>query len=214
MNLLDWLSRPSPRFNYMETYSGGVYFPAAPRAQDVRIIDIAHHLSMLCRFTGAVRTFYSVAEHSVHVSHIVPPEHALAGLMHDAAEAYLNDVNRPLKQNLGDYKKIEALNWRAIAPCFGLPLDIPQCIHDADNAMLLVERARLMPPTQRNWDIHPPGEMMQAARKRLIFAAPPDQAERLFLDRFYELTRGRPYNVVTDSTLLDLVTRYRFAEGH
>ena len=131
---------------YIRTFTGRRYYPADPRAEDISLEDIAHHLSMLCRFTGAVSRFYSVAEHSVLVSKVVPPEHAFAGLMHDAVEAYLGDVSRPVKQMLPDYKALEAINWKVMAERFGLPYKLPPCIKEADIAVYYAERAELMPP--------------------------------------------------------------------
>src|SRR3990167_7917384 len=171
----------------MCTFSGVQYFPANPRVEDVRIVDIAHHLARLCRFTGAIKTeHYSVAEHSVHVSHTVPPEHTFAGLMHDAPEAYMNDVNRPLKHSLPDYKRIEQLNWAVIAEKFGLPAELPPEVHDADAAVFLTEQALLLPPLPARGEY-----AAQAGAAVEILSLAPNAAERLFLARFYELTRGR-----------------------
>src|SRR5687768_6677184 len=71
------------------------------------IEDIANNLSKICRFTGSVDKFYSVGQHSVIVSHVVPPEQALAGLMHDASEAFMSDLNSPLKALMKAYKALE-----------------------------------------------------------------------------------------------------------
>lgn len=185
----EYRSPHAHRGDWMITFSGVQYYPTVPRAADVRIVDIAHHLSMLCRFTGAVRKFYSVAEHSVHVSYCVPHEHALTGLLHDATESYVNDLSRPLKRSLPDYRAIEHLNWVAICEKFALPVAMPQCIHDADNAVLNAERDALMPPMSTaqlaEW---PQCEWVAPVT---IMALPPNGAEALFLQRYTELTRGR-----------------------
>lgn len=179
------------RGDWMETYTGAKYYPCSPLARDIRIADIAHHLSMICRFTGAVRRFYSVAEHSVHVSYCVPPEMALQGLLHDAEEAYVTDQGRPVKHSflmLG-YRIIARRNWLVIAQKFGLPRDLDREVHYADNSVLLAERAALMYPTNRPWSI--PAE----AAEITIHGWSPDDAEQAFLDRYYELTRGQPQRV-------------------
>jgi len=85
---------------WIQTISGRKFPLAEPDPNQIDIEDIAHALSMLCRFNGHCTQFYSVAEHSMHVSHEISNDLALAGLLHDAAEAYLGDVPSPLKKEL------------------------------------------------------------------------------------------------------------------
>ncbi len=85
----------------MQTFSRTMFYPLDPHPEDVHIVDIAHALANICRFGGHAKRFYSVAQHSVLVSRIVEPEDALHGLMHDAAEAYVGDVVRPIKHMPG-----------------------------------------------------------------------------------------------------------------
>lgn len=134
------------------TATGRRFWPLDLRPEDISINDIAHSLSNLCRFGGHCLDFYSVAEHSVYVSYVVPPEHALPGLMHDATEAYVTDVPRPLKRGLGAvYEEIEAGAWRAICAAFALPLELPECVKHADNAVLMAEKQQIMCSTPHPW---------------------------------------------------------------
>ena len=84
--------------DWIQTFTGRAFYVLDPRPEDVDIEDIAHALSMQCRFAGHCREFYSVAQHSVTASWLVPPEDALWGLLHDAAEAYVVDLPRPIKR--------------------------------------------------------------------------------------------------------------------
>src|SRR5437868_2917508 len=118
---------------WMQTSSGVAYYPLDPLPGDINIEDIAHALSNLCRFGGHCRRFYSVAEHSILVSRVVPRQHALQGLLHDATEAYMVDVPRPLKVELDNYARIEDLNWRCIAAVFGVPYEMHESVKRADN---------------------------------------------------------------------------------
>jgi len=83
--------------SYIQTLSGKKFSYQFATADDIDIEDIANALSNICRFAGHLPEFYSVAQHSVLVSQIVPPEFAFEALMHDAAEAYCQDIPAPLK---------------------------------------------------------------------------------------------------------------------
>lgn len=126
-----------------------------PSPDGVCLEDIAQALSKICRFTGHTKEFYSVAEHSCLVMQIVndlmggeaPREIQVAALMHDATEAYINDINTPLKRMLPDYRAVEASVWtNAIAPKFGIPIEIPKIVKMADKLAYMIERNQLMPP--------------------------------------------------------------------
>ena len=182
------------RGNWMQTYSGGLYWPSDPRPEDVRIEDIAHHLAMLCRYTGAVRRFYSIAEHSVLVSLMVPPQHALSGLLHDATEAYLNDINRPVKRSPGmeGYRVIEARNWRVIAKAFGLPVIHPAEVEKADAEALFHEQAALMPSEPPGLDFGMGLPRPAVVRPDLIKGWSWEEAKDVFLTRYQEITVATP----------------------
>lgn len=133
---------------WIRTWSGGRFDFAAPSAADIRLEDIAHALGQLCRFTGHTSSFYSVAEHSVHVSHLVPPEHARWALLHDAAEAYIGDVARPLKLTAGmdGYRELEARVEAAVLEAFGVELtpEAVEAVKKADLQMLSLEARELL----------------------------------------------------------------------
>ena len=106
---------------WIQTYTGRQFWPLAPQAEHVDIRDIAHSLAMQCRFNGHCRGFYSVAQHSVLVSQVVPPEDALWGLLHDAAEAYISDLPRPLKNTAPEFRAAEHRLLTVILGRLGCP---------------------------------------------------------------------------------------------
>lgn len=133
----------SPTDVFMETYSGRKFHVLSPSPSDIDIHDIARGLAMQCRFGGHVHQFYSVAEHSVRVSQILPKSMALAGLLHDASEAYIGDMIRPLKQTaeLGNqYHLIEDRLMACIAAKFKFEWPLPQAVKEADNILLFTEK--------------------------------------------------------------------------
>lgn len=172
--------------DWLQTYTGVAYWPLDPRADEVRIEDIAHALSQLCRYTGHCKRFYSVAEHSIHVSRLVPPEHALTGLLHDATEAYINDLNRPLKYQLPQYRQVEDINWLVMAEKFGLPVEMPPCVKQADGAMLWAERRALfMTDAPLAWGMGVPEPNPYPELGYIGWS--PEVAKFVFLRRFAEL---------------------------
>jgi len=173
--------------NWICTYTGRRFYPTAPRAQDVDIVDIAHALSNLCRYTGHCREFYSVAQHSFCVARVVLKSFGAdlvtirAALLHDAAEAYTNDIARPLKVSLPRYKEIEAAVQQAIYERFGVVNFDYAAIKKADNAVLAAEAKTLMVNTV-DWCLPEP-----APDYLKIVPLPPASAKCVFEDTWQYL---------------------------
>lgn len=169
--------------SWMQTYSGLKFWPLDPREDEVDIRDIAHSLSMQCRYGGHSLRFYSVAEHSVHMARMVSPENALWALLHDAAEAYVADVPRPLKRHLPGYKEVEARVMASICDHFDLAHEMPAEVHEADERILSDEIHQNMESMEwHNRHASPLGVALE-------FWTPP-VAELYFMDAFRKLTRG------------------------
>lgn len=179
--------------DWLQTFTGRQFWPLDPRADEVWIEDIAHALGNLCRFGGHCDNFYSVAEHSVYVSYVVPEEIALIGLLHDAAEAYLVDVPRPIKRHLADYFIIEGRLETAIAERFGFDhrLIADPRIKEADNRVMVTEKEQIMKQPPAQW--YDPG--VGPVQDLRIACWAPGQAREAFLRRFVELV-GRDSEAV------------------
>lgn len=180
---------------YMQTFTGRYFYPLAPDAGNVDVRDIAHGLAMVCRFGGHTRFHYSVAQHSVIVSRIVPRELALWGLLHDASEAYLGDTIQPLKTQdaWGTFREIEGALQRCIIEQWaGLPWPEPHEVKAADRKALVTERrdvlgAPLVPYDPATWEAS--GAPLPTPMTERIEPWSPDRASVEFLWRFHELTR-------------------------
>lgn len=170
--------------SWIQTYSGKRFFPLMPRADDLDIADIAHSLSLLCRFNGHCRVFYSVAEHCVRVSERLPPELGRWGLLHDAAEAYLSDLPRPIKSKMPWFRQVEDRLLALIAERFELAWPMPTAVAEVDSRLLATEARDLMRPPPASWDlgVEPYPEPITPWEASL--------AEQRFLDRYAGLTRG------------------------
>lgn len=115
-----------------------------PTESSIKILDIANALSMLCRFGGHVRRFYSVAQHSVLVMALAPEELKKEALLHDAAEAFVGDVIKPLKNLVGEpYDIIEFRFSQVIYQKFGLDRHKLEAIKKYDLMALQLEHKAL-----------------------------------------------------------------------
>lgn len=172
---------------WQQTYLGKRFEFHRPTAQMVDIRDVAQALSLQCRFNGMCREFYSVAQHSVHVSSLLPPYLRLVGLLHDASEAYLGDLITPVKAMVPQFKVLEMKVEQAVADRFHFDsdlLDDPR-VKAADRVMLATEATQLLD--------HPPvGWGVNMADQAGFTLAPlgPAEARKLFLATFEGLYDG------------------------
>jgi uncharacterized protein len=181
---------------YIATASGKQFFLLEPRLEDVDIVDIAHALSMQCRWTGHCKFHYSVAQHSYYCSFLGPDNEAFDRLMHDAPEAYIGDLNRPLKHYTEAgvaYRRQEETIQKVIAERFGYSVIEPPSVKTADNLMLYTEKKQIMGYTFD--EAKDADEVVRTAKEEtapiLIEQWSPSHAKTMFLKRFEELYKGR-----------------------
>lgn len=162
---------------WIQTYTGKQFWPLNPKIEDINIFDIAHALSMNCRFNGHCKRFYSVAEHSVLVSLYCDNE--LDGLMHDASEAYLPDIARPIKNYFQDFKLTEKQLLKRIYKRYNIISNAQT--KEIDVRILLDEKNQIMSNSPDDWGIDnkPLGVQIRCWL--------PTQAKDEFLKRFMEL---------------------------
>lgn len=172
--------------HWMQTYTGLKFDPINPTLDTICIEDIAHALANICRYGGHTVRFYSVAEHSIMVSQFCET-YPLDGLLHDAAEAYIGDMIKPIKMFLSEindtlFRGIEDDIYAVIAEKFGLQIPIPKEVKDIDFRALGTEREEAM-SNHLNHKWYHIGEPLPAK----IFFYNPELSEQMFLARYYDL---------------------------
>lgn len=194
------LLKRDPATIYMHMADGGKYYPFAPRAEDIHIDTIAHHLACAGRWNGATqhptnpdRIFYSVAEHSVYVSEYMEhelerPDLALQALLHDAPEYVVGDMIRPMKYSTvfhEPFKAVEELNEKVINAKFGLPFPLDPLVKLADEAVCTAEANQIVPKrADLEWESERMHDTSAVARIRIEMLNP-KQARDLFMGRYW-----------------------------
>lgn len=166
-------------------HSGRAFDLLNPRADMINPLDIAHALAHTCRFNGHCTRHYSVAQHSMLVAELVPAEDQLHALLHDATEAFVGDMVRPLKHlpAMSAYREIEQRIWLAICQQFHLVPELPESVKQADMVALATERRDLMPDHPSEW------ECLRGVRpsSHTIATWSPTFARQAYYDRLLEL---------------------------
>lgn len=174
---------------FIEIGRGQFFNLLVPDPAGIHPTDVGQSLGNQCRFTGFTRRFYSVAEHSVILSHLVDPEHAKAALIHDAPEAYVKDTARPLKKAYPITATFEDPIWAVMAPAWGVDLKLPDQVVEYDMRICSNEKIALLSPNweeQEHWrayiEKYPPLPGVEFAP-----FCPPEVAGVLWVSRFNEL---------------------------
>jgi len=169
---------------WIQTFTSQRFNPINPDPATINIEDIAHALSNICRFTGHASVFYSVAEHSVLTSYVCDYKNRLTMLLHDGSEAYLSDIASPVKRSpdFEKYREIENTLQTAIYKKFGINDLDEEDIKRSDLMLLATEARDLMTPLRFDW-VQP----MKPLPFKIV-PLPPQEAKRLFMQRFVELT--------------------------
>ena len=171
--------------SFIKTFSGKHFYYDRINKDDIVINDIAVSLSNICRFAGHLSHFYSVAQHAVLCSMLVPQEFAFEALMHDATEAYCQDIPAPLKRLLPDYKRMEEKIDAVIREKYGLPQAMSTPVKYADLIMLATERRDLGLDDGSFWPVL---EGIPATEMFNVIPLAPGHAYGMFMERFNELS--------------------------
>lgn len=177
--------------NWIQTFTGRKFDVMNPRAEDVCWLDIAHSLAHQCRFNGHTKQFYSVAHHCVLASKHVPERFALLALLHDAAEAYIGDMPKPVKDLFPQFSRMEEAILAAIHEKAGLingySYEEAQWICGIDLRLLMTERDQLMSKPPEPWGLDHPD--LRPEPVPVVISCEPDFEiyKGLFLRRLVEL---------------------------
>jgi anaerobic glycerol-3-phosphate dehydrogenase len=174
---------------WIQMQDGMPVWPLDSKPEEIRIKDIAHSLALQCRWNGHCRKFYSVAQHSVMVSRkaeLECPEAALWGLMHDATEAYMCDIPRPIKPLLTGYKEAENRLAQVICEKYNIPVtkEIYDHVKAADDDELDIEAQSLLNKSVIPWR----ASGYKVATADHINPWSWEEAKEAFLKRFIHLT--------------------------
>jgi hypothetical protein len=175
--------------DWIHTTHGNRFFPFDPKEEEIRITEIAHSLGNICRFVGHCKHFYSVAEHSIHVSKLVPKHLACPALLHDAAEAYMGDLSRPIKQYIPVFSDIEEKIMKAVYSKFGYDLseNEKEVIREADNRVLAHEARQIMRGNTKDWNLDPMAEIYPEEVKIRFYS--PDVSRVMFLKQYLKVIK-------------------------
>lgn len=185
---------------WIRTYSGLRFNYDDIHGSEIRIEDIAHALSNMCRFGGHSKEFYSVAQHSVHVMHHVPDWAKYPALLHDSGEAYTGDIVTPLKgwvaENIYEgmalsstgvtqlEKRICTHVLTSLHPDLMCFEDWEKPVKEADERMLLTEARDLLRGGANGFGSELKPYPMQ------VIPWPPKVAKVRFLDAYFQVTKG------------------------
>ena len=175
--------------DYITTYTKIHFTPLEPKEEDICIRDIAHALSLMSRANGHFPKFYSVGQHCIHCCEEAAARgytrrEQLACLLHDASEAYLADITRPVKKNLSLYKEMENVLQGSIFEKYlgTLSSDEEKIWRELDDTLLYYEFEHFMGEKLYEW----PGELLS----RPVFDTEPFAVtEQKYLEWFERLYR-------------------------
>lgn len=176
---------------FITTYEGRKFFPLDPRVEGVSIHDIAHAHALTCRWTGATRNHYPLAQHCVLVCREARKrgfsgDVQLWGLFHDGSEGYICDLARPVKVEIAGYRSVETRLQDTIVASLGLPPEMPAIIKHLDDVLLCTEARDLTRNQMRGWS----AEMTEERLPYRIRAWPMWYAEIAFLREYKRLRPG------------------------
>lgn len=180
---------------FMTMHSGRLVHFLDPRPEEIWADDIAHALSLVCRFGGHVDQFYSVAQHCIEVATLLkqrghPVEMQLCGLLHDATEAYLGDVISPVKQVVPKFKEIENNLEKVIYARYGLPFEeMPSEVKQADRDMLKAEARSLFAVDAYQYGFNYLGAAAEDAKCLNWPVMGPEEAKTTYLEQLGLLWR-------------------------
>ena len=170
---------------WIQTYSGIRFDVLDPKPDQICIEDIAHALSLICRFNGHTKFPYSVAQHCVLMSDIIP-EFKFEALMHDCAETWYTDIPKPFKIHLPDFNDYENRVLKQAARRFGFQFPFAQMVHDYDFYMLIAEKLVLF-ETELEWPFQKHIKQLDIEIEERDW----QDVEQEFLEKFRALTPNR-----------------------